>query len=139
MIKVIDTEKDNLEALEIKDIIIKDFRKLKAYQLGLNLYEGCNELIKTFPEREKFILADQLNRSSQSVIAQIAEGNSQLYVKKEIQFLSISIGSLCETQSHLDIALVSGYISKEKYKQLDNIAVEIKKLLVTYIRALLEK
>lgn len=56
-----------------------------------------------------------------------------------MQFISIATGSLVECQSHLDIALISGYITKEKHDKLDELAIEIKKLLVTYVRRLLEK
>lgn len=134
---IIDAETDYLEELEEKDIIIKDFRKLKAYQLSLEFIKQCFEVINSLPECEKFILQDQLRRSSQSVAAQICEGNTQLYKKREISFLSIAIGSLCESQCHLDIALINGYITKEKHDEIEVIAIEIKKLLVTYIRNLL--
>lgn len=134
---IIDAETDYLEELEEKDIIIKDFRKLKAYQLSLEFIKQCLEVINSLPPCEQYILKQQLRRSSQSLGAQISEGNSQLYKKREISFLSIAIGSLCESQCHLDIALINGYITKEKHAEIEAIAIEIKKLLVTYIRNLL--
>lgn len=134
---IIDAETDYLEELEEKDIVIKDFRKLKAYQLSLEFIKQCLEVINSLPPCEEYILKDQLRRSSQSVAAQICEGNTQLYKKREISFLSIAIGSLCESQCHLDIALINGYITKEKHDEIEVIAIEIKKLLVTYIRNLL--
>lgn len=134
---IIDAETDYLEELEEKDIVIKDFRKLKAYQLSLEFIKQCLQVINSLPPCEEYILKDQLRRASQSVSAQICEGNTQLYKKREISFLSIAIGSLCESQCHLDIALINSYITKEKYDEIESIAIEIKKLLVTYIRNLL--
>lgn len=134
---IIDAETDYLEELEEKDIIIKDFRKLKAYQLSLEFIKQCLEVINSLPPCEEYILKQQLLRASEGVAAQICEGNSQLYKKREVSFLSIAIGSLCESQCHLDIALINGYITKEKYDEIEAVAIEIKKLLVTYIRNLL--
>ena len=129
--------KDYLEEVESKDIMIKDFRKLNAYQLSLEFYNGCLDIIDKLPKCEEYILADQLRRASQGVIAQLAEGNGNFYKKREMQFISIATGSLVECQAHLDIALISGYITIAEHKKLDDIGVEIKKLLVTYIRSIL--
>ncbi|MDB2102633.1 four helix bundle protein [Clostridium paraputrificum] len=139
MNNIIDTDRNYLEELEAKDIIIKDFRKLKAFELSLLFYKECLAVINKFPRSEQYILSDQLRRSSQGVVAQIAEGNANFYKKREIQFVSIATGSLVESQAHLDIALISGYITEDEHRKLDSIAVEIKKLLVVYVRSLLEE
>lgn len=131
--------KDYLKNLNLEDIKIKDFRKLRAFQLSLDLYKGCLTIIDRLPKNEEFILKDQLRGSTQSVVAQIAEGNTQLYTKVECRFISIALGSVGETQAHLDIALISNYITKEEYKKLDNIANEIKSLLICYLREFLKQ
>ena len=96
-------------------------------------------MINRLPKSEEYILKKQLRGSCQSTIAQIAEGNSQLYTKVECRFMSIALGSICESQAHLDIALISNYITKEEHKKLDNIANEIKSLLIWYLREFLKQ
>lgn len=53
--------------------------------------------------------------------------------------MSIALGSICESQAHLDIALISNYITKEEHKKLDNIANEIKSLLIWYLGEFLKQ
>ena len=62
-----------------------------------------------------------------------------MYTKVECRFISTALGSLCESQAHLDIALISNYITKEEHKKLDDIANEIKSLLVCYLREFLRQ
>ena len=131
--------KDYIKDLNPEDIKIKDFRKLKAFQLSLDFYKECLIMINRLPKSEEYILKKQLRGSCQSTIAQIAEGNSQLYTKVECRFISIALGSVCESQAHLDIALVSNYITKEEHKKLDDIANEIKSLLICYLREFLKQ
>lgn len=140
MIKIIDTDlkEDYLEELEAKEIIIRDFTKLKAYQLSLLLYKEILLIIETLPDYEKWILCDQIRRSSQGICSAIAE-SQQLYKKREISFLSIGIGSLLETENHLLLAKVSNYITDDKFNELEKIITQIKQLLVIYIRRLLDK
>lgn len=131
--------KDYLKDLKPEDIIIKDFRKLRAFQLSLDFFKECLLVINRLPKYEEYILKNQLRASCQSTIAQIAEGNSQLYTKVECRFISIALGSLCESQAHLDIALISKYITKEEHKKLDDIANEIKSLLICYLREFIKQ
>lgn len=139
MRNMIDSNEDYLEKLIEKDIKIKDFRKLKAYQLSLDLCKECIEIANNMPSYEIFSLADQIRRSSMGVAAQIAEGNGQLYERKEVQYISIASGSLCETQCWLDLSLINKYITQEKFNELQEISESIKKLLVTYIRNYIDK
>lgn len=139
MLKQINTDnKDYLNEIKPEDIFIKDFRKLKAYELSKKLVERVLEIINKLPEYEKYVVSDQLRRASYGIISQIAEGNGGLYTKREIQFCSTATASLCEVQAWMDICLINNYISTEQHMEIEKIAVEIKSLLVVYIRKLLQ-
>ena len=127
-----------IKELNPKDLQVKNFRKLQAYELGLQLVEITIKLINKFPKVEEYVLKDQLRRSIYGVAGQLSEGNGSLYIKKELHFVSIAMGSLCESQAWYDIALLNGYITKEEYKEVEDIATQIKALMVTYIRKLVE-
>ena len=141
MNNVIDTTKDSvLEKIEIQEIKIKDFRKLQAYKLSIEYYERCLKIIEKFPRYEQADLGDQLRRSTKKLAPQIAEGNGSLYSRRELYFIGgIALGSLCESQAHLDVALISKFITKEEHRELNDLADSIKRLLIAYVRAMLKE
>jgi four helix bundle protein len=61
------------------------------------------KLTQNFPEIEKFGLTSQLRRSAVSIPSNIAEGFGRRLPKEFIRFLRISISSLFELQSQLEI------------------------------------
>ena len=61
------------------------------------------KLTQNFPEIEKFGLTSQLRRSAVSIPSNFAEGFGRKLPKEFIRFLRISISSLFELQSQLEI------------------------------------
>ena len=61
------------------------------------------KLIQNFPEIEKFGLTSQIRRSALSIPSNIAEGFGRRLPKEFIRFLRISISSLFELQTQLEI------------------------------------
>ena len=139
MNNLINTASD-IESINYKDVIAKNPKELLGYKLAVEYCKECYEITKKFPYWEQDDLADQLRRSTKKIPAQIAEGNGGLYTNRELYFLGgIALGSLCESQAHLDIALAYGFISNNEYKKLDDMAQEIKKILISYVKSILEK
>lgn len=131
----------DINYLEDKGIDINNFcidKPLIAQEKILKLIKETYRVIETFPKCEEWILKNQLRGSVQSVLANLIEGNNQLYQKKQIQFFSISLGSLLETESHYLIAVTLGYITEKEYKAMENLINEIKKLMITYINNILK-
>ncbi len=93
----------------------------KAYQLALNIYEVSRD----FPKQEQYALTSQMQRSAISISANISEGYERQHRKEYVQFLSIGRGSLGELETYLMFARDLGYISKEKYKELEASRMEI--------------
>jgi len=119
-----------------KNLYIKDFMSLKVWQKANSLEQEIGKLVKEFPSHEQYRIVDQLIRASRSIGANIAEGNTQLFVKKEIVHANIALGSAGECRNHLLTAYQNNYIHKEKYDSLDAKLVEVIKMLYGYIKKL---
>ena len=119
-----------------ENLIIKDFRTLKVWQKANALEQEIGELVKGFPKHEQYRLVDQLVRALRRIRAKIAEGNTQLFVKKEIVHANIALGSAGEVRNHLLTAYQNGYIDREQYDALDKKLIEIIKMLFGYIKRL---
>ena len=117
-------------------LVIRDFKTLKVWQKANALEQEIGELVKEFPNFEQYRLVDQLVRAVRSIGANIAEGNTQLFVKKEIVHANIALGSAGEVRNHLLTAYQNGYLHKDKYDSLDAKVVEIIKMLHGYIKRL---
>jgi len=97
-----------------------------SYQLSLEIHE----VSKTFPSNEKYLLINQVRRSSRSVCANIAESyRKRRYIKHFISKLTDADGEVSETILWLDYARDFGYIDNVKYITLCNRYYEIGKMI----------
>ncbi|TZE80679.1 four helix bundle protein [Calorimonas adulescens] len=119
-----------------ESLVIKDFRTLKVWQKANALEQEIGELVKSFPGYEQYRLVDQLIRASRSIGANIAEGNTQLFIKRELFHANAALGSCGESRNHLLTAFQNNYISREQYNALDEKLIEIIKMLYGYIKRL---
>ena len=92
---------------------MKCYRDLVVWREGIDLVTNIYALSRTFPGEEKYALSDQMQRAAVSIPANIAEGHARSSRKEFLHFLSISLGSLAELETHLTIA------NKLKYLALD--------------------
>ena len=73
-----------------------------------------HKLVMTFPDYERFVLADQIRRASKSVPTNIAEGYGRRKSTKDFKhFLSIALGSANEMTVHLEITRHLHYAEPE--------------------------
>lgn len=122
--------------IEMSDI--KTFEDLNCWIKGRELRLKVSNLIKTFPEHEKFELTSQMRRASRSVTHNIAEGYGRFHYKENAQFCRISRGSLYELLDQILVAEDEGYIDKEEYLNLKEIIVDCIKILNGYINYLIK-
>lgn len=117
------------------------FEKLEIYQLAKEITKFCYDVIKTFPNKEKYVLIPQISRSAISVPSNIAEGVSRRGKKDQIHFLNISYASLMELVCQLEISYEVGYISNESIDSFKckakNLAVKINNY-ANYVKKLQE-
>lgn len=90
---------------------VQSHRDLKVWQLGMDIAEHVYHLSKSFPREETYGLTSQVRRSAASVPANIAEGNGRDSAKDYLRHLSIAVGSLCETETFLRLALRLDYVA----------------------------
>jgi four helix bundle protein len=84
-----------------------------------------------FPRFEQFELANQLRRSSRSIVANLVEGSSRaaLSGREQKRFLVIALGSKDETKLWLEMCKLLGYISPAEYNELMKALDEIGRML----------
>ena len=114
-------------------MLIKQFEDILAWQKSKEL---TLLIYNIFEHNKDYSFRDQIQRASVSIMNNIAEGFERKGNKELKQFLFISKGSSAEVRSMLYIAQERKFISKEEFKKLYNLTVEISKLLSGFIKTL---
>jgi len=83
---------------------INSHKDLLVYQKSLDFVQNIYQLTAKFPEEEKFGLTSQMRKAAISIPSNIAEGAARQFVKEYIQFLYVSLGSIVEIETQLEIA-----------------------------------
>lgn len=108
---------------------IKNFTDLVAWQEGHRLVLIIYKETNNFPNKEVFGLTIQMRRCVISITSNIAEGFSRQAYKEKAYFYSMSLGSVTELQNQLLIARDVGYITKEKFEEINRQTVQVHKLI----------
>lgn len=116
-----------------------NFRKLVCYQKGRLLVGEVYQLVKRFPQEEKYALSNQLKRAIVSVTSNIAEGSGRQSLKDQAHFIEQSYGSLMEVMSQLDLALDMNYITSVEHQRMEKMITEEARVLSGYRSSLLSK
>jgi four helix bundle protein len=77
---------------------MRDYTKIKAWQLADDLTVAIYKATKSFPKDEMYALTSQVRRAAYSVASNIVEGSSRSSKKDYLHFLYIARGSLSETR-----------------------------------------
>ena len=109
------------------------FEDLNCWKAARTFRNYCFEMVKSFPQEEKYRLADQLIRSSRGIGNAIAEGHGRFHHKENIQFCRIGRGSMQESIDHLITAKDCNYISDDEYEKMRQLAEKILATLNGYI------
>lgn len=112
------------------------FRKILVWQKSISLVTKIYKVTNRFPKEEMFGLTSQIRRSSISVPSNIAEGSGRKSTKEFLRFLFISLGSLFEMQTQLEIAKNIIYINEEEFNLLYEDSREIERMLASLIKKL---
>ena len=115
---------------------IQNFEDLKVWQKSRILCSEIFTIITSGAFAKDFALIDQINRSSGSVMDNIAEGFGRMGNKEFINFLTYSYASALECKSQLYRATDRNYIETQKTNDLLELLEEIKKMinaLISYL------
>jgi four helix bundle protein len=122
----------NRQKAEVKTKKLKNmqtYRDLIVWQKAMSMVLLVYGETKGFPKEETFGLTSQIQRSVVSIPSNIAEGYGRNSTGDYIRFLQIASGSLYEFQTQLEISSQLGYLSEEKYVEINSLSIEIEKML----------
>jgi four helix bundle protein len=110
---------------------MQDYKKLQVWHISKNLAKNIYLATSSFPKEELFGLTSQMRRSAISIPANIAEGCSRKSSKDFINFLRISLGSVNELLTFIELSKEFSYIHHEN--ELEKEAELIKVMLLRLI------
>ena len=116
---------------------IQSIEDLKVWQKSRIFCQEIFDLITAGKFNKDFALIDQINRSSGSVMDNIAEGFGRMGTNEFVNFLTYSYASVIESKSQLYRALDRKYLNQEKADELFYLIEEIKKMihaLISYLQ-----
>jgi four helix bundle protein len=115
---------------------MRDFKKLKIWQNGIELIEKIYRLMDDLPNSEKYGLISQMTRCAVSIPSNIAEGGARSSQKEYKRFLEIALGSAFELETQLIICEKMGWITIDHFDKLMDLLIEEQKMLSGFIRKL---
>ena len=115
---------------------VRGYRDLLVWQDSMDLVVAIYRVTATFPKEERYSLVDQLRRAAVSVPSNVAEGHGRSRTGDYLRHLSVSVGSLNEVETQVQIARRLEYITEEDQRQLVDSCNAIAKMLGGLIRSL---
>ena len=113
-----------------------DYKKLEVWQESVSLVTEIYLLTNNFPDREKFGLINQINRSAVSIPSNIAEGAGRISKNEFVQFLGYAIASSYELETQLIIAYNLKFVSIEQKNNINEKLNMIQRKLHGLIKSL---
>ena len=108
---------------------VERFEDLIAWQRARELTRDIYRVTQCGAFSRDFGLKHQIQRSSVSILSNIAEGFERGKRTEFHQFLSIAKASCAEVRSQLYVALDIGYIDADTFRRLLSLAEEVSRIL----------
>lgn len=118
---------------------MSNFRNLIVWQKSMTLVTKIYNTTKKFPSEEQFGITSQIRRSAISIPSNISEGFGRNSDKEYLRFLNISVGSLFELQTQLEISKNIQYLTDEDFNLLYEDSREVERMLVSFINKIKER
>lgn len=112
---------------------IFDHEKLNVYQTSIKFVVWLQDILQGIPK--KHAVHDQLDRSSTSIILNIAEGNGKYSSRDRCRYFDIARGSALESAAALDILSAKALIKLEIAEFGKEMLREIVSMLVGLIKS----
>jgi four helix bundle protein len=109
------------------------FRDLLVWQKGMNLVTECYKTTRKFPREELFGLTSQIRRAAISIPSNVVEGYGRKGKNDYLKFLNISISSLFEYQTQIEIAYNIKYLTETEFNNIYENSRELERMLVSFI------
>ena len=112
-----------------------NFKRLKIWQMAMDIAKNILDLTDTFPQHEKFGLKNQMDRCAISIPSNIAEGSSRTN-KSFSHFIDISLGSSFELHTQLLLANHRKYLSDEATSDIEIKVEEFQRMTMGFQNSL---
>ena len=96
------------------------FQRLEVWHDAHAFALAVNAAADTWPPREMFVLTAQVRRAAISIPNNMSEGVAKKGLKEFRRFLDIALGSFSELTYLLLFARDRGYLTQEKWQELDD-------------------
>jgi four helix bundle protein len=110
-----------------------DHEKLKVYQVAVEFVAWITKLRDEL--NIKIQVTDHLDRASDSMVLNIAEGNGRFTSKDRCHFFDIARGSALECSASLDLLVAKKIIKSERIEIGKEMLVSIVSMLVGLIKS----
>jgi four helix bundle protein len=114
--------------VKIRDLNNRDYRTLLVFEKSLEWLERIQIVVEVLPDNE-WTLKKKMLRASSKIPAYIANGISQFYLTVEREAYGKALNKAKEAQGILKLMFESGFIDEQEYKDINDKADEIGKLL----------
>jgi four helix bundle protein len=115
---------------------MRDYTKLRAFELADKLAVEMYRVTQSFPRAEQFGLTSQMRRAAVSVASNIVEGCARHTETEYLRFLDIAFGSVRELDYQISLATRLGFLAGPNSVSVADIAQETSKVLGGLIRSL---
>ncbi|WKZ61580.1 MAG: four helix bundle protein [Cyclobacteriaceae bacterium] len=103
------------------------FENLKVWQKSIELSGEISELTEKFPKKEMFVLTSQIQRASDSIALNIAEGSTGQTNPEFRRFLAIALRSAIEVVCCLHIGKRRRLVNEKEFSYFYDFLTEIVK------------
>ena len=115
---------------------MRDYRKLRAFELADRLAVEVYRLTESFPKSEQFGLTAQMRRAAVSVASNIVEGSARHTEADFLHFLDIAYGSCSELGYQLSLAFKLQFSKEKPHETVSQTCQETAKVLNGLLHAL---
>lgn len=112
---------------------INSYRDLLIWQKSMTLVTEIYKITSSFPKEEIYGITSQIRRSSVSVPSNITEGYGRNSTGDYKRFLHISLGSLYELQTQIEICFRLKYLNNESFSILKVQTNELERMMNSLI------
>ncbi len=112
---------------------MQDFRKLRVWQAAHSYALLVYRVTAGFPQDERFGLTSQLRRAAVSIVANIAGGCGRGSDADARRHFQIAPGSACEALSLALLARDLGFLSAERFAEVERELAPVRRMLVRLI------
>ena len=108
---------------------LRNYRELDTWQLAMTLVETTYRVTQSLPDKERYGLIAQMQRSAISIPSNIAEGEARGTVRFGLHFVRIAIGSAAELETQAEVAQRLGYVTSADISALVEQLLRVRQML----------